>query len=477
MAKGYAVGIASETKAFKQGIDAGVIKPLEDAQDELEKLGRSRGPEQLEDSMRDAQRATEKLGDETKEVAGKIEREFRDSYRSMRNASADTTSRAKQDLGELKNEAVQNASETLSSFDGSAQSIADGIQGTFGGLVQSLGPAGAVGSAAAAAGLGLAVALWEKSQEDAQKLRESAGELADELIETGDKGGRSLEQVAEKLREMATSSEEGELNLQQLRHEARKAEVDFKDLWQAMSSGTEDSIDAQQRLLDKIREEYDELERNNGWYDLSGKAQGRLQGLDAIKKQLEKNIEVTKLARETEQAWLEAGGQKIADKAAQIKAVNDAYDEAAGSAEDFIDEESGVFDTTKYIAAMEEREKALKKYKDNLAKADLSPEAERFLNEQGADTAALMVQGYIKASPKQREKLNSIWAEAAKENSGEYARKFNKELPTMHVKLVPDDSAVLNWVPPVKKGTVQYGPAGIERQGTVSNKYGRRHLG
>ena len=42
---GYTVGINSETKAFKQGIDSGVIAPLEDAQRELIELGKSRGPE------------------------------------------------------------------------------------------------------------------------------------------------------------------------------------------------------------------------------------------------------------------------------------------------------------------------------------------------------------------------------------------------------------------------------------------------
>ncbi len=222
MVKGYAVGIVSETKAFKQGIQSGVIAPLEDAQDELTALGRNRGadnasdslddvgdaardaerrlgdaadaaddlgrtrgpddlaralgdaeraaddlgtsdgPADLEQAMRDAQTATEKLGDETEIVARQIEQDFRDTYRKVKQDADDASvggvegfGKIKDGAGELQNEIGSNLGEAVSSFRGDLQDLGQVGQDTLGGLAATLasaGPAGMVGAAALAAG-------------------------------------------------------------------------------------------------------------------------------------------------------------------------------------------------------------------------------------------------------------------------------------------------------------------------------------
>lgn len=152
MAKGIEIGVAVDTKAAKQGIESGLIDPLEDAQGALDDLGKSRGPEQLERDLQEAAKATDNLQDETKRTAETIEREYRDAYRKMKVSADDSFDKVKEGTKELKNEAISNFAEVTSSFDGSIQGIADGLQGTLGGVslgLSTLGPAGV------AAGLGL----------------------------------------------------------------------------------------------------------------------------------------------------------------------------------------------------------------------------------------------------------------------------------------------------------------------------------
>lgn len=213
MAGGYQVGIASETKAFKQGIESGIIDPLEDAQRELLDLGRNRGPEQLEKSMKDAERATEKLGDETKRTADTIEREFRDSYRKVKRAADDATDGGHKGMGKLRDgaqevtqEVGQNLGEAVSSVRGDFSDLGQVGQDTLGGLAATLastGPAGIAGAAALAAGatgLGFITAELEKQNEKAQELKEyfvdawtAATEAGKDYIESATTASRITE--------------------------------------------------------------------------------------------------------------------------------------------------------------------------------------------------------------------------------------------------------------------------------------------
>lgn len=179
------IGIASETKAFKQGMEAGVIKPTEDAIDALDALGKSRGPEQLDRELGQAQKATKNLDKEIERTADDIEKEFRNSYRSAGKSADDFHDRAGGNLTEFKSEAVQNFSEVTSSFSGEMSSIQDLAQGTLGGLASSVaGPVG-IAAGAAAVGVGLVGAALEQVQEEQEKASERAAEWADVFIDSG----------------------------------------------------------------------------------------------------------------------------------------------------------------------------------------------------------------------------------------------------------------------------------------------------
>ncbi|WP_345801023.1 hypothetical protein AAIB33_16390 [Microbacterium sp. AZCO] len=162
MAGGYQVGIASETKAFKQGVDSGIIKPLEDAQKELIELGRSKGPDQLEQSMRDAQKLTQDLAEETKRTARAIETEYRKAGDSAKNG-----------FDSVKDEARQSGAEAAASFSGEFTDIQDVAQETL----ANLGPAGIVGAVGIGAIAGVATAAVEAWNEKIQGIKDSTADM------------------------------------------------------------------------------------------------------------------------------------------------------------------------------------------------------------------------------------------------------------------------------------------------------------
>lgn len=188
MAGGYQVGIASETKAFKQGIEVGVIEPVQDAQKELLELGRNRGPEQLEKSMKDAQRETKDLKDETKRTADAIEREYKDSYRAARQSAEAGLDGMQRNTEEVAGELRQNLGETFSSFRGDLEDLPQIAQDTLGGLAGSGALGGIPGlfaTAAGAAGLGLLIGGIETLNKDAEAARQYANDLAQAYIDAG----------------------------------------------------------------------------------------------------------------------------------------------------------------------------------------------------------------------------------------------------------------------------------------------------
>ncbi|ALJ20320.1 hypothetical protein [Microbacterium sp. No. 7] len=232
---GYSIGINSETKAFKQGIDSGVIKPLEDAQRELVELGRARGlddldrsadkaadalgdladqagdaqkasdrladslqdaaketgdlgksngPEQLEKALKDAQDETERLADDTRRTADAIEREYRQAYREAGDAGRDGFGKVKEGAQELQQEIGQNLGEAVSSFSGDMSDLAQVGQDTLGGLAATMagaGPAGMVGAAglaAAAIGWGGVVGALDEAKQKQEELEQAAADWA-----------------------------------------------------------------------------------------------------------------------------------------------------------------------------------------------------------------------------------------------------------------------------------------------------------
>lgn len=125
--------------------------------------------------------AAEKLEHSFKSAFDVLQAEGRTASRKTKADVKDVGDEGSRTMQEFSQEAKANVSETVSSFDGSASSAVDAIQGTFGGLVSALGPAGVVGVAAAGIGIGFAKSLFGKAQEEAEALREQVSSLFQEM--------------------------------------------------------------------------------------------------------------------------------------------------------------------------------------------------------------------------------------------------------------------------------------------------------
>ncbi|MGN6272488.1 MAG: hypothetical protein ACTHMQ_05290 [Protaetiibacter sp.] len=203
---GFEIQVGANVDAYGKAIKTGVIKPTEDAQDAIDDLGKSRGPEQLERDMKGAQKATEKLANEVEDTAREIETEFRDAYRKAKRSADDFNDGAGEATREFKQEALQNFSEVTSSFDGSMSSIQDLAQGTLGGLASSGLPGIGIAAGAAAGAVGLIGAALGDAQAKQEELEEAASDWADAYIEAGGRIITAAQQVA-MYNEIATDPE------------------------------------------------------------------------------------------------------------------------------------------------------------------------------------------------------------------------------------------------------------------------------
>jgi F0F1-type ATP synthase membrane subunit b/b' len=471
--KGISIAVGSDTKAFLAGIKSGVIAPLEDAADTLDDLARAgdkagdkisdsvddaerslkdlgttgkKSGDDLERAMKDAQGETKDSSREFKNLGDTIKTESRDAARNLKTNFAEGTDDAKrsmrslsdeggENIKEFGNEAKANLAETLSSFDGTVEGTLSGIQGTLGGVTAGLkGVAPIAIAAAGAAGVGAIIQAVSQASEESEEFKAKVAELATELIDAGNNGAVSIEYLADKLKELATATEEGQTNLKDLNKAADGAGTSFKDLAQAYAGSTDD--------LDKLvavgKERLKQLEDESVAIDTTTNAGIRNFSENEKKSQQQEKVnaylndakKAADAAAESERLYAASGGPEMEAKASRIAAINTAYDDLAGGVDNFIDKESGLFDIGAYLDAMHGREQGIRDYQDTLAKSALTPDAKAFLNDQGIEAAASFLQGYKTATPAQQAELNRIWTEAGKNNSGTYGTTVKTALST-----------------------------------------------
>lgn len=389
-----------------------------------------RSADKMADSVDDAAKSIKKDASELersfKEVGNSMSESASKGGRALATETRKGTDDAKGSLAELKDEAKQNIAETASSFDGSLSSLGDTIQGTLGGVIASLPPQFAILAAAGAVAFGVISSKLEEGEVAAEAQRETIAALKDEYIDMGEVGAVSLDFLISRIRELSSESADGTVDLADLARTAKGAKSDFQDLAQAYA-GNSDELN---KLVKEGKAHADQLEEEASNLDTTTEAGNRLYGelqrRAAAQEKYNAYLATAKTnadtAAEAARLYAEAGGPAMEAKAEQIKTVNAAYDESAGNLEDYLTKEGKLFDVAKYVKAMEARSKALADYQANLASADLSDDAKAFLNEQGADAAASFLAGYQKATPEQKAKLNDIWSEAGKDNSGEYIK-------------------------------------------------------
>jgi hypothetical protein len=384
----------------------------------------------LDDAARDGEQATERVEDSFRELARAAERETKRAADDMSRNIDRGAAHASESMSEVKSEALANASETFSSFEGDAQSFADGIQGALGGLIVGLSgnlPAAAA-VAAGALGVGLISAALGQSEEQAEALRQKVSELTAEFIEAGPGGRRSADQFVEALRELATESDRGRANLVDMKIAAEDLGVPLDDIARAYLEGGEPLDQLIEKTEALLKAEERRTARPGGRRAENDLQEASINNLEDELRLYREQAQAIEAAQDAQLLYLETGVSEFEAKVSLIETVDQAYDDAAGSTDDFVNAETGLFDTDAYITAMQQREQALRDYQTTLTSSDLSTEAKAFLNEQGAEAAALMLAGYASAEPAQRAELNRIWSEAGKSNSGTYVDTLTKEV-------------------------------------------------
>jgi hypothetical protein len=437
MAKGINIAIGADSKAALSAIKSGLIEPLEDATKALDKLAdKGNDLDSIERGLKADQTATQKWNKELTESVENIRKVQAASSRAAKDVANDFESNARStkatataNLKELGAEGKQNLAETLSSFDGSVEGFVNGIQGTLGGVIAGLsGVGGILLATAGAAGLGLLVTAIQNGGEAAEEAKQKVSELAAEYIETGDIAKTSLSFIVEKLKALATETDDTKQSLTKLAGVAEKAGSTFEDLALAYA-GNIDGLDELIAKNEKLREGYLEEQATldlatNAGNRRNGELAKSIAGADELLGLLDSTKTSADAAAKAEELYAQAGGPELETKAAQLESINAAYDDAVGSIDDFLNAETGVFDTAAYIASMEAREQALKDYQETLATSGLSPAAKAYLATQGAEAAAIQLDAYVNAGEADKAKLDRFWSEAGRDNSGSYVDEF-----------------------------------------------------
>jgi len=260
MADDIKIGIASETRAFEQGVKTGVVKPLESIEDAAEKVGKAgdKAGDELTKGLIDSQKQTKEFGRDFRRMADDIQDDSRTAARKVRDDFQDTTTRGKESLRELGNEGRANLSETLSSFDGTAQGFVDGLQGTFGGIVGSLPGIGLVAGAAGAAAIGLIGKAFEDQGAKAEELAERTKGAFEDMTESG-KDYVSQDFVNQSIKETLADADK----YKQARQDAKDLDLDISTILEAQAGKQGAVADVLQRvndLQDGVRDKAEKVE-------------------------------------------------------------------------------------------------------------------------------------------------------------------------------------------------------------------------
>jgi hypothetical protein len=297
MARPISIPIVSDVSGFLKGTSdvegalEDVADSLDDVSREAQDAGRDAGralSDGIEDGARDAERALDDVGKsdgldrvgenaeqaakEVESATERMERSFKDAFDSAKKESdgaskkIGTDSRkgfddAGEGAREFKDEANSTAKESAASFDGSAASIGDAFQEVAANAFAGFGPAGAAAGLAVAAGLGFAFSAFEKSKEQAQALRDRIGEIRDGLIAVRVDGEPALGQLADRIREIISETDEGAVNLDKLTDAAEGlSKVDFQEFLRGVAGGDPATLDA----LIQAEEDYQAALRRTG---------------------------------------------------------------------------------------------------------------------------------------------------------------------------------------------------------------------
>jgi hypothetical protein len=158
------VAVGFEERAAVEGAKK-ISKSLEDVDKQLDTIGKNKSLDEVEASMKDAERASDDTGK-------KIGKNLDDGFHKAGDGAKD-----------FKQEANSTARETAASFDGSAESIGDAFQEVAANAFGAFGPAAGLAGLAVAAGIGGIKTTFDELAEKSKEVKEG---IITDFIEVGD---------------------------------------------------------------------------------------------------------------------------------------------------------------------------------------------------------------------------------------------------------------------------------------------------
>ena len=363
------IDFASDVTGVVRGT-ADIADRLDQVADSVADLGRdgAKAGDRLADAMKDpavesarlegklegAQAAADRLSRRGGDAFRNLAEEARESGKKTERATRDGMDGGSEAVETFKDEAKSNLSEVTSSFSGDMDSAVDLVQGTLGGLVADLGPAGLVGGAVAALGIGLAKAMAEGSAEKINEIGEAASDMAGRIREAG--GDLSKVDFASVMEEWGLAIQDtrewwelwqdsAKTGAEVIAEKAKDAGVSFETAFKGSKGSLQDSRTALNEVkvaLDQAEESATRyVDASTGMVYTDTEDRKRIDALRDLKGRYEDNIKTQESAAETNRL-LEAAGIKTAEsierEAAAAKEAEDAItdmaaamDEAAGA--------------------------------------------------------------------------------------------------------------------------------------------------
>lgn len=183
---GRPIEIQVDTKVDGAGLDktADGLGKVSDALDDVATDAKTSGRETeraldgIADEAKDAGTAADKLDRDLTKALDGVSRESKRAGDDLGRNLKRGTDEASEGMQTLRENAESNAKEVAASFDGSFESIADGIQGLVAEATEGYGALGLVGGVAVAAGLGLVTSALSSALEHAQEVADAAQDMA-----------------------------------------------------------------------------------------------------------------------------------------------------------------------------------------------------------------------------------------------------------------------------------------------------------
>lgn len=469
---GFNLSIGADTRGFSSAIKSGLINPLEDVEDVIDKVAKS-GDDiggGLEDGMRKAQRETR----ESRKELDTLQDTIKDVNKVAKNLGVEGgsgisdgvrkgTDDAKEGLGEFKDEANSTAREAAASFDGSAESIGDAFQEVAANAFAGFGPAGAAAGLLIAAGLGTVFAKIQEGSENTEEFKAKVAELGQEFINAGGVGEASLDYVIDKLQELATTTEDGVTNLEDLQDAVSKADgKNFEDIAKAVAGAggnIDDLVKKQEKYLEQLEEESQLADASVSGAQKSATEKAIAQQL--VVDELHKAADAAHQARDAEAAYNAAGGPELEAKAATVEdyasAVQDAYADAGASIDDYV--ENGVANLQKYTEEAQAQADAVTAYQTNMValSALLSDEALAYVASLGPE-AAPIIDAFVKAPLSQQQQTAAVWNQLGATSTNAFSSKVKNDLSgssfSATVRLNPDGSNIQQYLNQTKTQNV-----------------------